>query len=324
MKKNLDDITKQLIYNISTKHNNVIILDASYHMYRFAFAHKMLSINDNGMTIPTGHIYGFLKMICYLRRKFENPAIIIAIDGYDKERKEENSDYKANRETKEVKVHASTGDIIKMCALMKGVYISYNGSYEADDTIYNISRTMDKLFKKNNIDRNIYIYAQDKDIMQCINDKIVMIRKFGEGNKWMDKADIATIDTVKETFNGVSPDKIAMFRSIAGGDSADNIKGYMRFSKKMAAIIAEECIITDNAIIPPNNEFIDRNPNIFKYLDIINSDFDKFRSNYAIMKMKEYDFTIRIPTPGNAAELIEYYQLNSYKKELAVLAGVIL
>jgi 5'-3' exonuclease len=283
----------------------------------------MLRIDNQGVTIPTGHIYGFLKMICYLRRKFDNPAIIIAIDGYDKQRKVENPEYKANREAKEVNIHAYTDDIIKMCALMPGIYTSYNGSYEADDTIYNISRTLDSLFKKNSIDRIIYIYTQDKDIMQCINDKIVMIKKFGEGKNWLTKAEIVTEDLVREQFNGVRPDRIAMFRSISGGDSSDNIRAYLRFPKKMAALIAEECSIGLDFIYPPAG-FCERNPPIHKYLDIINSDYAKFKSNYSIMKMKEYDFTLKIPEPQNASELIEFYQLNQYKKELSVLAGITL
>jgi 5'-3' exonuclease len=181
---------------------------------------------------------------------------------------------------------------------------------------------MDYLLKKNSIDRTIYIYAQDKDIMQCINDKIVMIKKFGEGKNWMSKADIATEDSVREQFNGVSPDRIAMFRSIAGGDSSDNIKGYLRFPKKHAAIISEECDISNICLIPKEPDFFEKNPDTVKYLNIINSDFQKFKSNYSIMKMKEYDFTLRIPNKGNAIELLDFYQLNQYKKELGVLAGI--
>jgi 5'-3' exonuclease len=324
MKPNLDETTKLNIFNIVNNYSTTIILDASQHLYRFAYAHRMLSINHMGKEIPTGHIYGFLKMLVYLKRKFVNPAIIIAIDGYDRERELENSDYKSNRPEKDVSVHKNTDDIIKLSAMLSGVFVSYNSKYEADDTIYNISRTLDTLQKKNNIDKNIYIYAMDKDLMQCVNDKILMIRKFGTGKDWMKKADIVNETIVRETFSGVRPDRIAMFRSIAGGDTSDNIKGYPRFPSKIASIIAEECIVTDTCIVPPDNDFLERNPKIQKHLDIINNDFSKFKSNYAIMKMKEYDFTIRIPDRDNAVYLIDYYKLNSYKKELALIEGIIL
>jgi 5'-3' exonuclease len=282
----------------------------------------MLSINNGGVNIPTGHIYGFLKMVVYLKRKFGNPAIIIAVDGYDKERKAENANYKANREAKEFNVHAYTQDIIKMCALMSGVYVSYNGDYEADDTIYNISKCLDSLFMKNGIDRTIYIYSSDKDLHQCLSDKVVVVKKFGEGAKWLEKAELVTTEISKEIFNGVHPENQAMFRSIAGGDSSDNISGYYRFPKKMASIIAEECQITENSIVPKDEGFYDRNPKVGDYLSIINSDFEKFKSNYRIMKMKEFDFTLRVPAPENGAELVKFYQMNSYKKELQILTGV--
>jgi len=318
VKKNLDDMTKSIIFHIANKNNSVIILDMSYHLHKFAYVHRMLSIVDEGgKEIPTGHIYGFLKMLCFIKSKFDNPAIIIAVDGYDRERKMENSQYKSNRVKKEVNVHDSVSDILKMSSLLSGVYVSYNGDYEADDTIYNVSRTLDTLFKKNKIDRNIYIYSQDKDLMQCINDKIFMIRKFGSGKDWFKKADIVDEAIVREQFKGVGPEKLAMFRSIAGGDSADNIKGYYRFPKDKASIIVEECIIGDNSIIVPNLESLnEKYPKINDYISIINNDFEKFRSNYNIMKMKEYDFTLKIPNKGNAIELVNYYKLSSYKREL--------
>jgi len=321
-KLNLDDNTKKVIFHIANNHNSVVILDASYHMHRFAYVHRLLSINNEGVNIPTGHIYGFLKMICYLRRKFENPAIIIAVDGYDKERKLENSGYKANRPAREFSVHAYIDDIVKMCAMMPGVYVSYNEDYEADDTIYNVSRTIDLLFKKNNIDRNVYIYATDKDLFQCISGGVYVVKKWGEGKNWLTGAEIVDESGAREAFNGVRPDRIAMFRSIAGGDTSDNIKGYFRFPKKQAAIIAEECVIVENSIVPPDEGFYNKYPKIEDYLSIINNDFDKFRSNYKILKLKEFDFTLRVPETGNAVELIKFYQMNSYRKELEILVGI--
>jgi 5'-3' exonuclease len=320
-KNNLDDITKQLIFKIAHNHNSVIILDASYHMHRFAYAHKQLSINNQGVNIPTGHIYGFLKMVVYLKRKFGNPAIVICVDGYDKERKLENSGYKANRAEKEFSIHGYTNDVIKMASLISGVYVSYNNEYEADDTIYNVSRTLDTLFKKNGIDRTVYVYSSDKDLYQCVNDKIVVVKKFGSGSKWLSDAELVNVDGVREVFDGVSPDDLAKFRAICG-DSSDNIKGYFRFPKAKASILAQECSITDDGLVPVDPNFVERYPKIDVHLNIINSDFEKFKSNYRIMKLKEYDFTLRVPETANGKELVKFYQMNSFRKELEILEGI--
>ena len=65
-----------------------------------------------------------------------------------------------------------------------------------------------------------------------------IIRKFGQGRKWMEDADLVDTSKVRETFNGVYPENLVKFRAISG-DSSDRLKGYYRFRKSNAAIIAE-------------------------------------------------------------------------------------
>jgi hypothetical protein len=310
----LNEITKNIIFKISSSNTSVVILDMSFHLHRYAYAHKNLSINKDGVNIPTGHIYGFTKLITTLKKRFANTAIIIAVDGYDQDRKNLDGNYKAGRETKEFNIHAYTTQILEMCSLIPDVYVTYNSKYEADDSIYIVSRSLDTLFKKNWIEKDIYIYSSDKDLYQAVNDKIKVVKKFGTGKYWLSKAEIVNIEVVKEEFNGVSPDNLAVFRSIVG-DTSDNLKGYFRFPKKVAGIIAENCSVEEYGLFIGDDSVL-ATDNVRKYLDIINTDYGVFKKNLAIMKLKEFNFELSVYDTSNAFKYIEYYQLNAYKNDL--------
>lgn len=311
----LNDSTKRNIFRIAKDHDSVVILDTSFHLYRFAYVHKMLSVTKDNVKIPTGHLYGFTKMLTYLKKNFNNPAIIMVLDGYDMARKQENSQYKEGRGEKVVDIKDTIVDLVKMSALLPNVYVSYDKDYEADDGIYCISKTLDFWFKRNNIQRDIYIYAQDKDLYQCVDTNIKVIKKWGRGKDFLTQAEVVDVEAVKEAFNGVTPSNLAKFRSITG-DSSDNLRGYYRFPKKQASIIANECVRTGDMLSPIHDDFYEVHPKVGDYLHKINSDFNTFKSNYNIMKLKVFDFSIRVPDRDRAEELLKYYELNQYTKEL--------
>jgi 5'-3' exonuclease len=315
--RELSSDTKNSILGISADRDNVIVLDMSYHLYRFYYVHKDLSINNNGVNIPTGHIYGFLRLIAYLKRHFSRPAIIICVDGHDDVRKEVNSAYKGNRSEKEFSVHGSTDDILEMCGLMDNVYYVYDSRYEADDGIYTVATSLEFLFTKNKIDTNIYIYGSDRDLYQAVSDKVKVIKKFGKGRDVLKDVDIVGIEQVKEEFSGVTPDKLAVYRSIVG-DSSDNLKGYERFPRKLAAYIATNGKVSEDGIgVNPVN-FTDAEK---RHYNSINLDFKKFKDNYAIMKAKEFLFELRKCGTGRGKELAEFYQMNQYTREVELLGS---
>lgn len=305
--KDLNEETRINIVDISKNRNDIIILDMSYHLFRYYNVFKHLSIVDGNKRIPTGHIYGFLKLLGDLKRYFDRPAIIIAVDGYDEERKQINKNYKANRVEKEFNVHDDTDVILEMSSLMSNVYVARHPKYEADDTIYSVAKVFDYLCKKNNIDKNIYIYSSDKDLYQAVNDKIKIISKINKTTR-----QIIGIEEVKEKFHNVDPNHLVYFRALVG-DTSDNLKGYNRIPKKVAARLAYICDFTEEKVIPRE----DISETEQRWVNKINEDYNLFKNNYAIMKAKEYPFVIEKPYSNRAWDLVNYYKLNSYKKALA-------
>ena len=309
--------TKKNIMAIAQRNSNcVVIVDMSYHLYRFYYTFKNLSINNNGVIIPTGHIYGFLNMICRLRRLLDKPAIILAVDGRDQERKKINYEYKLDRSSgREYNVHGTTNDILSMLGLLEGVYKSYHPDYEADDTIYSVARALDFLFTKNKIDKDIYIYGNDRDLYQAIGGKVKVVKNFGKTkNKVITGADIVDYDRVFNEYE-VYPENLAIYKALTG-DSSDGLRGYYRFPKKFAAYLANNCTISEDGMVVYEDEL---NPSQVKHYNDVKNNYTLFWKNYCVIRPKNYLFEIVKPDSGNAHKLITFYSMNSYRKEVGEL-----
>lgn len=307
----LDSITKENIMKIAYNYNDVIIMDLSYHMYRFFYAFKQLSINHNGFVLPTGHMYGVLRQVCTLKRELDNPAIIIVVDGYDKERAELDSNYKAGRSEKSYNIHNDTDKLLSMLGLMPGVFVSHHPHYEADDTIHSVAITLDKLFMKNNLARPIYLFTSDKDLYQSIDNNIRVLKSLGKNKgNIMEDAVVVDIEGLFNEFNGVLPGKVAEYRALLG-DTSDNLKGYSRFPKAIAAMLANQAEFRDSCVV-----LEDCSDKTQKWIDVVNSDFGVFQKNYKMMKLKEYPFSLYTPDHSGGYDLVNLYQMNVYSREL--------
>ncbi len=312
----LNEKTKRLIYEIAKEYKDIVVVDVSNHLYKYYYTHSRLSISNEGVTIPTGHIYGFLRLICTLRSSYDNPAIILCVDGYDKERKQVDSSYKANRDKKSFNLHADTGKVLEMLSLFKGgIYISHHPDYEADDTMYSVCTSLDRLLKKNNLSREIYICSNDRDMCQCVNDNIKIVKGFGKKGKIKEDADMIDYDGVMEEFNGVIPENFAKYRALIG-DSSDNIKGYPRILKKVASKFANYGEFGEDGMVYERD---DLSLTESGWIQKVNQDYHIFKSNLQLTQLKDYPFTLERPTSDRAWELVDFYKMNSFKREVTIL-----
>ena len=293
----MNDQTKYCILDLCKKYEPVFILDVYNYIFRFHFAHKDLSITtEEGQTFLTGHLYGFTKNLLYLKEKFPNCAVVMCVDGHDKERREILPEYKAHREH-EINPADDLHVLTSFCSLVDGVYVCYDENYEADDAAASVTRTLKHLCNKFNIDKQIYLLSSDKDWWQLIDDgignhcKVATVKKWGLGEKWFTEAEIITEDKVKEEFNGVSPKNLLKFRAITG-DTSDNIKGYYRFFKKNAAIIAENFDYDRDNNTLNLKDGVDMRSSWSKFLNTITNDITTFSNNYRVMSLKDFDFTL--------------------------------
>ncbi len=321
----MNEITKKSLYDICVNHSDVLVIDVMNYLHRYMWVHQDMQAVVDGEPVCTGHLYGFTNFMTFLKDKFPNCAIILALDGIDKQRRSTNSEYKAQREHT-YRVDSEMGELIKMCSLVEGVYTCFDEDYEADDVINVVSNCVRNMCNMNNIKKMVYILSNDKDMYQLVTSESIcdinIIRKFGSGAKWFEESEIVTVEKVKEKFNGVEPKDLVKFRAIVG-DSSDNLKGYYRFRKANAAIIAENFDYDSEKGILSLKEGAKPGQSWRKFLPTVLEDMKTFRDNYSIMKLKDFDFEI---IPVNSRDfiapiseimgIIKKYQLNQYKMKV--------
>jgi 5'-3' exonuclease len=191
---------------------------------------------------------------------------------------------------------------------------------------------MSKLIDKNDIsDQKIAIYSNDRDLCQCIDHNTIMCKKLGKGRNWIIPSETITTGVVEEMYKGVGPRGLALFRSLTG-DSSDNIKGYMRFPKKVAEVIANDYVLSnpvpDKEGVLVGTKFlypIKESPRDIdkKWLKVIQDEPSKLFGNYAIMRLKKYDFDVKkINNVEEASRLVRQYRMSKYASNVKTICGI--
>ena len=96
--------------------------------------------------------------------------------------------------------------------------LAWQEGEEADDVMYSLASKMDG---------EIYLYSNDNDLLQCVTDKIFVLKSHDSNLYIWDAA------KVEEKF-GVPPELLVLFRSFVG-DSSDNLEGVPRIQKRILA-----------------------------------------------------------------------------------------
>lgn len=319
MEYNFTEETKQSLYEMIVLNNSVLIIDVMNYLHRYAWVYRKMRVSTHRYgVIFTGPLYGFLHLLAYLRNLYPKCSIVLALDGIDKERRKINKDYKANRgytvdmkkdnkdliesiQNNEVELDYMAKDLIDFCSLMDGVYTVYDKDYEADDCIQCVSNVIKTICNSKHIQKRIYILSNDKDMYQLIDDRpnqlctVNVIKAFSHKT-----ADIVYSKDVAETFNQVYPKDVVKFRAIVG-DMSDNLKGYARFRKSIAGLIArnydydrktERLSIKSTDLISESDRVELAKANIQKAIAKVTDNMQIFVDNYNIMKMKSFDFHI--------------------------------
>jgi DNA polymerase-1 len=201
-----------------------ILIDGSNLCYRNFFAMKELA-NSKGR--PTGLLYGFIKTVQRLKRKYKPNKIIVVWDSKPKARREIYPEYKAHREktrTEEHELMFNQIDDLKETLKIFNIGQVYVDGQEADDIIAS-------LIKNNFKDDLNYFYSTDLDLAQLVeNKKTLWLRPEKNGEE-----SILNEEAVEYRFD-VHPKKLVFFKALTG-DSSDNIKGIPYFPKKTAKLI---------------------------------------------------------------------------------------
>jgi len=197
------------------------LIDASSFIYRSFFALPPLKTSKG---FPTGAIYGFLRALLSIMKSERPTHLAVIFDSPTPTKREEvYEQYKAGRPSMPDTLRLQIPVIKEILSLM-GVPTFALAGYEADDLIASLS---EEFSRKGFL---IRIYTPDKDMLQLVGEKIVVINPM----------DWEVYDEVKvrEKF-GVGPDKLADFLALVG-DKTDNIEGIKGVGPKRAIGLIKE------------------------------------------------------------------------------------
>lgn len=255
---------------------NLIIVDFYNLLYRSHYGFGTKLTNSKGMELNA--IHGFLKTILKLKQDFPKDLIVCATESTSNWRKIVYPEYKGTRSKMPDELKQQKDIIITLLKLMN-IEILYKDNYEADDIIAVLSKNENFELK--------YIITSDKDMLQLINDKVIVLDLMK--NQVYDE---------KEVLNryGFLPENLADYLSLLG-DKSDNIPGAMGIGEKSA----KELIMKYKNIINIYSNINDIKDTMAKKL-IASKENVLLSYNLIELRNKQFDFDL---TPLDPKSLLE-------------------
>lgn len=279
---------------------NYFIIDALNLAYR---AHNANFELKTGAGVFSGMFYGFVRTIFSLKKRYRGYKFEVVWDRKPEHKKELQPDYKAGRSGLSDNVFEQTPDIDEFLRC-SGVDQYYMESQEADDVIATLA---EKYSQEEG--STVIIYSNDKDLLQLVKTGKVIVYKpkvAANPERFYDE------EAVKEQF-GVSPDKLACFRSF-DGDASDNITGVPRVQRKIIASLVNEYSTIDKIyeMLP------DQKLTTFQRTALMESR-DRVATNYKLTALNRHlDSIVRIEggyDKDGIVKLFAKYEIKSIKPE---------
>jgi DNA polymerase-1 len=209
-----------------------LLIDGNNIIFRayFAFQRQRLK-TSSGM--PTGAIYGFMRMLLKMLKDRKPDLIAVAFDtSRDTFRKKMYPDYKAKRKP-------TPEELLDQIPLAHeavealGIKILKNPDYEADDLIGSLANQLKGEYK-------IEVVTGDRDLLQLIDNNVLV--------ELCRKGISETVEVDGETFKeeyGFTPEGIIELKALMG-DSSDNIPGVKGIGEKKGKALIQEFSTIEN------------------------------------------------------------------------------
>ncbi len=186
------------------------LIDGTALLYRAYYALPPLT---NTQGVPTGAVYGFIRMLMKLLKEKKPEYCACAFDkGRQTFRHKKFKEYKINRPPMPNDL-ASQIPLIKKILIGFAIPIFEEEEYEADDILAVLAKEGVRQGVK------VEILTEDKDILQVVAPSVHIVRL----KKGFSQTDLFDEERVRAKF-GVSPGQIADYLSLVG-DVSDNIPG---------------------------------------------------------------------------------------------------
>jgi len=194
----------------------IYIMDGNAFVFRGYFANSKMTRSDS---FPTGAMYIVGRTLFKILREEKPKYFLFILDGRGPHfRHEIFPEYKAHRPTAPDDLKAQFDPIKRMLERL-GIRVEVSCECEADDCIASLAKRYSK-------ERPVVIVGMDKDLRQCLNDKVIMWDPASKEEK------IVTEASFREN-TGLSPNQWADVQALIG-DSSDNIPGVRGIGEKTA------------------------------------------------------------------------------------------
>lgn len=280
---------------------NCVVVDFSSLYHRSAHAYEALRWIVDGVSIPTGSMYGSVRKVSELIQKYNSCPICIMIEPESNDtRYKINSEYKNNRIKKPDDFMCVYEDTLRILSLFPQVAVfSSSESGEADDVIASFVHSYKEKFDK------FYIYSADNDLLQIasstdLKNRMYYIKDNGEFEFWK----------YCQEKHGVTPDKILLYRSIIG-DSSDGLKPVIpRFQKKHVVDILGSCDSIEDIISHSPESYTGSKRLKF---DKLIEHKDNLIKNYDVMKLHDVKLEYKHYSDANSlAYYVNRYGMTSF------------
>ncbi len=197
------------------EHPRVVIIDGTNSLYRAFFAIPKLRAADG---TPTNAAYGFVTMLGKVIREESPDYLLVVFDARGENfRHQLYADYKATRDAQPEDLSAQIPIARELVQALQIPILEVAG-FEADDVIATLVGSAPP-------DARIAIVSSDKDLMQLVSERVVLLD--GMKERRYDEKEV-------ENRFGVPPSQLLDLRALAG-DASDNIPGVSGIGPKGAA-----------------------------------------------------------------------------------------
>jgi DNA polymerase I len=212
----------------------IFLLDAVNYLFRSYYAIGAMT-NEQGES--TNALYGFIRSVQKVIKEFHPDVLVAVFDGPDnkKSRQAVYAEYKMHRKGAPEDLYPQFVWAAEFCELA-GIPVLAVEGVEADDTIASVASWAVEQGMQ------VRICSSDKDLMQLINEKILLLNVHKD-NLLFDAKKV-------EEIYGVRPNQMRDLLALMG-DASDNIPGLPGFGPKTAAALLREFGTLDALLAHP-------------------------------------------------------------------------
>ncbi len=204
----------------------ILIVDAGSILHP---AYHVLKNFSTRTGFPTGAIYGFVRTMLKLLREYPSHYMAVAFDAPGEKRRHKRfEEYKAHRPVLDEALSVQIPRVKELIDAF-GIARFEEPGYEADDLI----ATLVQCAREHDLEA--LIVSGDKDLMQLVDDKTVILKPSREPGRDLERLDKEGV----ERYLGVPPSKIRDYLALTG-DSVDNVPGVPGIGEVTARQLLQE------------------------------------------------------------------------------------